>query len=99
MLLIPKIIIAYFIVINASTFFAFYLDKQAATKDKQRISEKTLLLLAFLGGSPLAIVARKRFRHKTLKQPFNMILTGIIIFQLIALIVLLYFLSKTFASL
>ena len=99
MLFIPKVIIAYCLLINALTIFAFYLDKQAATKGRQRISERTLLLLAFLGGSPLAIVAKKKFRHKTVKQPFNMILTGIIMFQLFALIAALYFLSKTFASL
>ena len=36
--------------------------------------EKTLLLLALLGGWPLAKLAQRRFRHKTRKQPFATLL-------------------------
>jgi len=99
MLFYAKIIIIYFITINAMTFLAFYLDKRAAVANKRRISEKTLLTLALLGGSPFAIVAGIRLRHKTVKQPFKSYLLSIIVLQAVLMVVVLYQLSRTFAGL
>ncbi|MCP3736358.1 DUF1294 domain-containing protein [Sphingomonas sp. RP10(2022)] len=45
-------------------------DKARATSGGWRVRESTLLGLAALGGSPGALWARQRFRHKTRKQPF-----------------------------
>lgn len=51
--------------------FALYgLDKRAAQNGRRRVPEKTLHLLALLGGWPGAWLARPLFRHKTAKQPF-----------------------------
>jgi uncharacterized membrane protein YsdA (DUF1294 family) len=68
MLDIAKIIVAYFVLINAITYLIFYVDKRAAIANRRRVPEKTLLIAAFLGGSPLAIVAMNHLRHKTVKQ-------------------------------
>jgi uncharacterized membrane protein YsdA (DUF1294 family) len=55
---------------NAVTIAAFAMDKAAAQRGDWRIAESTLLGLALLGGSAGALWARRRFRHKTRKQPF-----------------------------
>lgn len=76
----------YLIVINLITIFVFSFDKSRSKTDGKRISEKTLLLLAFIGGSPAALYAMNTFRHKTKKYSFQLPLYLIILLQ-IALIV------------
>jgi len=61
----------YLITINSITYFAFWIDKRRARQRGYRISESNLLSLAVLGGSPAAIFAQQRLRHKTRKQPFS----------------------------
>lgn len=56
--------------INIAAFGAFWIDKRRAVKQEWRISEGTLLGLAFVGGWVGAKLAQRRFRHKTRKQPF-----------------------------
>jgi len=53
------------------TFILFALDKSRSTRcGAARIPERTLLLLALIGGTPGAYAGRWLFRHKTRKQPF-----------------------------
>ena len=59
------------IALNFTTFAAFGIDKAKAEAGKRRIAESTLLLLAFVGGTPGAYAGRAAFRHKTRKQPFT----------------------------
>jgi uncharacterized membrane protein YsdA (DUF1294 family) len=82
-------ILAYILIVNASTYWAFRTDKMRAVRGQYRISEKNLLLLAALGGSPAAIYAQQRLRHKTHKQPFAAQLLGIVGLQAGAFIGLL----------
>lgn len=56
--------------INLLTVLTFAHDKGAAIRGDRRIRESTLLRLAAIGGSPGALWARRRYRHKTRKQPF-----------------------------
>lgn len=49
----------------------FAQDKRRAAAGQWRISERELLYLAFLGGTPAAFAARHLLRHKTRKQPFS----------------------------
>ncbi|USU11008.1 DUF1294 domain-containing protein [Sphingomonadaceae bacterium OTU29THOMA1] len=58
------------VVINLLTVLTFAHDKARASSGGWRVREWTLLSLAFVGGSPGALWARRRFRHKTRKQPF-----------------------------
>jgi uncharacterized membrane protein YsdA (DUF1294 family) len=76
----------YLFVINAATYGAFWIDKSRARQGGYRISESTLLTLSFLGGSPAALFARQRLRHKTLKQPFTTQLFVIVALQIGAVI-------------
>jgi uncharacterized membrane protein YsdA (DUF1294 family) len=75
------ILSTYALTINAITYFLFGFDKRAAERGNSRIPEKTLLMAAALGGSVGAVLAQRRFRHKTQKQPFKALLYGIIAVQ------------------
>ena len=63
-------LVGYVMAINLAAIVAFRMDKAAAVRGDRRTRESTLLWFAALGGSPGAIWARRRFRHKTRKQPF-----------------------------
>ena len=80
--------LGWLLAINAATLFAFRSDKDRARTNRRRISERSLLTLALLGGSPGALFARRRFRHKTRKQPFGAILLAICAVQIGVAVVL-----------
>jgi uncharacterized membrane protein YsdA (DUF1294 family)/cold shock CspA family protein len=68
-------VFSYFLVValvalSVITLLLYGWDKRSAVKDKQRVREDTLHLLALAGGWPGALIARPLFRHKTRKQPF-----------------------------
>lgn len=63
--------------INLATVAAFGIDKRRALNGQWRIAESTLIGLALVGGTPGALWARRRYRHKTRKQPFTAILQAI----------------------
>ena len=70
--------------VNCAAFLAFWWDKQLAEVGARRISERTLLGLALIGGSLGAISAQQIFRHKTRKEPFRTLLYLIVLLQMIA---------------
>ena len=59
------------VLVNARTVHLFWQDKRYAREGRRRIPESSLLLMAALGGSPGALIARPWLRHKTRKQPFS----------------------------
>ena len=65
-----SILIWYLSVINFTTWAAYGLDKGRAKSGKWRIPERTLLLLALIGGSLGALAGMIMFRHKTRKAKF-----------------------------
>ena len=65
-----RLLMWYLIVINIVTWIAFGLDKWKAKSGKWRIPERTLLLLALIGGSLGALAGMIMFRHKTRKAKF-----------------------------
>lgn len=71
--------VALFLALNLFVFSIYLLDKQAARHGRRRISERTLLTLALIGGSLGAVTAQQLLRHKTRKEPFRSILAGILI--------------------
>lgn len=84
----PHIII-YLIVINLFGFIVMYIDKQKAKYDRWRIPEKTLLIIALLGGTIGTIAGMYTFRHKTKKVRFAIGFPTILISEIIVLIYLL----------
>ncbi len=68
---IQKAAFIYLVVINIAAYAAFGWDKYKARWGGWRIPEKTLLMLALIGGSAGAWIGMKRFRHKIRKARFK----------------------------
>lgn len=51
--------------VNVVAFAVYGADKRRAKKGKRRVPEKTLFLLAAVGGSAGALAGMRSFRHKT----------------------------------
>lgn len=64
------LLLAALLGVNALALGAIALDKALARRGRRRVPERTLLVLAALGGTPGAYAGRRWFRHKTRKQPF-----------------------------
>ena len=62
-------------------------DKRKAIKGKYRIAEKTLFMIAILGGSIGSILGMNKFRHKTKHWYFKYGMPAILIVQLILIVV------------
>ncbi|WP_433834534.1 DUF1294 domain-containing protein [Flavobacterium anhuiense] len=65
-----EILLLYFLFINIVLFIIAGYDKYQALKNKRRIPEKTLFLMALTGGSPGLLTAMLFFKHKTSKTSF-----------------------------
>ncbi|MBE6761938.1 MAG: DUF1294 domain-containing protein [Ruminococcaceae bacterium] len=76
------------IAINLITFVTFGIDKLAAIKGRQRIRERNLLLLAFIGGSVGGLFAMYLFWHKIRKLKFKL---GIPLMFVLHTVAFLYF--------
>ena len=74
---------------NIIVFIMMGADKRKAEKGKWRISEKTLLLAAFMLGAPGAIIGSRLFHHKTLKTKFKIGLPIALIFNAVELVLIL----------
>ena len=79
-----KIAAAYLIVVvvmSVACFLAYGLDKRQARNGGRRVSERTLHLLAFLGGWPGAMIGQRQFRHKTQKVTFRIVFWILVLFH------------------
>lgn len=78
----------YLLAINALTFFLYWQDKRAARRGGvMRTPEYVLLLAGFMGGTPMAIFAQQRLRHKTRKVSFQFKFWSLTVIQIGLLIV------------
>ena len=75
----------YLCLINLATLGAFAWDKHCARNGMWRVPERTLLSMAFFGGTIGAVVAQHSLRHKTRKEPFRTHLHMIAGLQVVAL--------------
>ena len=62
---IMLILAVYLVVINLAGIFVMWSDKRKAKKGAWRIKEKTLFLVALLGGALGTTLGMYWFRHKT----------------------------------
>lgn len=84
-------VVVYFIMINITAFLTMGEDKKRARNHEYRISEKTLWILAFLGGGTGAFLGMKKFRHKTMHTSFRF---GFPLLMVLDLILFFYYLVK-----
>ena len=66
-------ILVYLVVINIAAFIMYGIDKKRAASGRWRISEVTLLGIAFAGGSIGALLGMRCFRHKTRHCKFRIL--------------------------
>ena len=85
---VQLIIITYLLIMNLSGLLSMYIDKRKAIKNKWRIPEKTLFLIAIMGGSIGSVSGMHLFRHKTKHWYFKYGMPAILIIQVIIAILL-----------
>ncbi len=83
-------ILTYFALISLMTAVVTAADKLSAKRNKRRVPEKVLFLLAILGGSFSEYLTMRIIRHKTLHKRF-MIGLPVIMFLQLALVFMLFF--------
>lgn len=85
-----KLLLVWLACINLFGFFQMFEDKRRARKDKWRIPEKRLFLVAAIGGSVGSILGMQVFRHKTKHKSFVIGMPAILIGQLVLAGVILW---------
>jgi uncharacterized membrane protein YsdA (DUF1294 family) len=61
------------VVMSLVCFVTYGFDKRRAVNGGRRVSERTLHLMAVLGGWPGALLGMRQFRHKTQKVTFRVV--------------------------
>lgn len=81
-----KFILSWTVVMSIIAFACYGVDKHKAIKHNWRISERTLILLAYAGGAYGAFIGMYVFHHKTRHLKFRILIplsvllwTGIVI--------------------
>jgi len=79
------IIAGYYLVINLIMYISMSADKYFATKNKRRIPEKNLFLLAVLGGGLAGLFAMIIKRHKSKHISFILVYSIMAILHILAI--------------
>ena len=67
------LLVYWTLIFNIIAFTLYGLDKSFAKKGRRRISEKSLIFWAVIGGSIGAFLGMQIFRHKTKKPKFKIV--------------------------
>ena len=86
-----KILLVYILCVSIIAFAAYGIDKRKAEKNKWRIPESVLIMLAVLGGSVGALAGMLVFHHKTKKAKFVIGIPVILLLQAAAALILLMY--------
>lgn len=79
-----KVLGCYLLLINAAGLAIMCLDKLFAKKGAWRVPERTLLLIAFLGGSLGSLLGMLLAHHKTRKPKFYILVPLFLTLQIAA---------------
>lgn len=83
--------IYYYLIINVLAFLLYGMDKGNAKRNTWRIRERTLILIAFLGGGIGAYLGMMVFHHKTKHTRFRILVPLAIILHIILIFYLISF--------
>lgn len=67
-----KYLYLYLVIVNAAGFLSMLVDKQKARTGARRIPERTLMIIAAIGGSLGSFLGMQLCRHKTKHPKFSM---------------------------
>ena len=83
---LPAIVAGIYLLMSLVAFIAYAIDKSAAQAGRWRTKERTLHLIAIIGGWPGALLAQRVLRHKTSKPEFQLIYKVCIVVNIAGLI-------------
>lgn len=86
-----KYFLIFLLIINALGFLLMLIDKHKARKNKWRIPEATLMIVAALGGSIGSLFGMYTVRHKTKHPKFTVGIPVILVLQISAGFTVWYF--------
>ncbi|AYC29811.1 DUF1294 domain-containing protein [Paenisporosarcina cavernae] len=78
-----KFVLLYILVTSAVGFVMMGMDKRKARKNQYRTSEKTLWIVAIIGGAIGSFLGMNYFRHKTKHASFKWGLPFLAIVQIV----------------
>ena len=81
-----KLFLYYLLIVNALGLLLMLTDKLLAKANCRRIRERTLFLVAIIGGSVGSLLGMYLFRHKTLHLQFTLGIPLILALQITAAI-------------
>lgn len=84
-----KLLLYYLLIINAAGFLLMLVDKWKAKKNRWRVRESTLLIVAALGGSIGSLAGMYLCRHKTQHLKFTLGIPLILSAQCLIAVVLM----------
>jgi len=84
-----KYAVAYIVIVNILAFCLYGIDKSAAVKQKQRIPNRVLLLIAAFGGYLGALAGMYTFRHKTKKWYYTITVPALLMIQIAAAVLII----------
>jgi uncharacterized membrane protein YsdA (DUF1294 family) len=70
---VPPPVAAVYLIASLAAAVAYGVDKRSAQSGAWRTPERTLHVLALLGGSPGALAAQRMFHHKSQKSTFRVV--------------------------
>ncbi len=85
---VPGWVAGLYLGTSAVCFVVYAVDKSAASADRWRVSEDTLLGLGLIGGWPGAIIAQQVLRHKSNKATFRAQFWATVIANILGFLVL-----------
>ena len=71
-----------FLALSISTYCVMLIDKLQATHRDKRVSERSLFLMTFFGGSVGMVLAMYTLRHKSRKMSFQLVVWLLVLVQI-----------------
>ncbi|WP_088103776.1 DUF1294 domain-containing protein [Halalkalibacter urbisdiaboli] len=85
------VLIIYIMFVSICGLVLMSYDKRQAIKKKRRVRERTLFLIALIGGSGGVYLGMNLFRHKTKHRSFSL---GLPVMILLQVAIIIYFLVQ-----